>query len=245
MKNAISIKNVSVSYSHVEAINDITFDINEGEFICIIGPNGGGKTTLLNTILNFIKPDKGSVEIFGKSVKNASRDITYVPQISNVEQRFPISVKETVMTAFLNNGLHPFRFFKREESKKAEELLKLVGLEDKGERQVSALSGGEFQRMLIARSLAARRKIILLDEPTANVDPSTRNKIFEILADLNKKGITVVIVTHDLAAAKKYATKLVCVKKDLVYCGEPQITKEITEALYGENSYITGGFSDD
>lgn len=234
MKTLISVEGVSVSYRSTEAINNITLDIRKGEFVCIIGPNGGGKTTLLNTVLGFLKPDCGSVN-------KAYSAISYVPQIAEVDRRFPISVTETVMTAFLKSGLHPFRFFKKAEKEKAQELLRLVGLEDKAKMLVSELSGGEFQRMLIARALAAEPEIILLDEPTANVDPASRDKIFGILKDLNQKGITVVTVTHDLAAAVKTATKLVCVKRELVYCGEPKITEAISQAMYGAGIDFSGG----
>jgi len=244
MKDVISVNGVSVSYSNVEAINNITLQINEGEFVCIIGPNGGGKTTLLNAVLGFLKPDKGEIKVLGGSVKKAYASITYVPQIALVDRRFPISVIETVMAAFLKSGLHPFKLFSKQEKERAEELLRLVGLENKDKMLVSELSGGEFQRMLIARALATEPKIILLDEPTANVDPATRNVIFEILDSLHKKGITVVTVTHDLSAAKKYATKLICVKRELVYCGEPEITDEIKSAMYGDAAYFSGGFED-
>lgn len=233
MKNAISVNGVSVSYSNVEAINNITLDIEEGEFVCIIGPNGGGKTTLLNTILGFLKPDKGDVKVLEKSPKEAYSSISFVPQISSVDRCFPISVSETVMTAFLKKGLHPFKFFKKEEKAKAKELLVAVGLEDKEKSQVSELSGGEFQRLLIARALATEPRIILLDEPTANVDPKTSKIIFEILTELNRQGITVVAVTHDLNAATFFATKLACVKRELVYFGKPEITQNVSDAMFG------------
>lgn len=232
MENVISVENVSVSYRNVEAINNITFQIAKGEFVCIIGPNGGGKTTLLNTILGFLKPDSGKI-----SLPYSKSQMTYVPQIATVERNFPITVSETVMTAFLKSGLHPFRFFKKAEKQKAKELLELVGLGDKADNLVAELSGGEFQRMLIARALATDPEIILLDEPTANIDPASSEKIFELLVSLNQKGITVVVVTHDLAAAVNNADKLVCVKRELVYCGKAEITDEIIGAMY-----ISGGY---
>jgi len=139
MKDVISVNGVSVSYSNVEAINNITLQINEGEFVCIIGPNGGGKTTLLNAVLGFLKPDKGEIKVLGGSVKKAYASITYVPQIALVDRRFPISVIETVMAAFLKSGLHPFKLFSKQEKERAEELLRLVGLENKDKISIAKI----------------------------------------------------------------------------------------------------------
>ena len=233
MEYAISVNGLSVAYSNIEAIQNITLNINEGEFVCIIGPNGGGKTTLLNTMLGFLTPTKGNVKIMGKSPKKVYSRISFVPQIAAVDRNFPINVYETVMTAFLKNGLHPFRFFKKQEKEKAFEYLKTVGLLEKQKSKISDLSGGEFQRLLIARALAGEPEIILLDEPTASVDPATSKNIFEILSELNKRGITVVTVTHDLNFAMKFASKLICVKKELIYFGEPELNQEVKNAMFG------------
>ena len=240
MSKAISINNISVSYSSVEAINDISFDVEKGEFVCIIGPNGGGKTTLLNTILGFLKCDTGSIKIFDKPIKESYSNISYVPQIAVMDRDFPITVIEAVMTAFLKKGLHPFKIYSKKEKAIAIKLLCLVGLEENANRLVSALSGGEFQRMLIARALASKPDIIFLDEPTANVDPHSRNIIFKLLNQLNQNGVTVVAVTHDLAEAINSATKLVCIKREMIYCGKPDMNKKISQVMYGTE--IEGGF---
>ena len=232
MDNAISVKKLSVAYSNIEAINNITLEIKEGEFVCIIGPNGGGKTTLLNTILGFLKPSRGEVKIFGKPIKKAYSQISFVPQIADADRSFPITVTETVMAAFLKSGLHPFKIFKKEEKEKAEKYLEMVGLSAKAQNSISDLSGGEFQRLLIARALASESEIILLDEPTANVDTATSKHIFEILKQLHEQGKTIVTVTHDLNAAEKYATKLVCVKRELIYCGMPEINETVKNSLF-------------
>ncbi len=233
MTTAISVKNLSVAYSNVEAISNITLDINEGDFVSVIGPNGGGKTTLLNTLLGFLDVNYGEVKILGKNVKSSDISISYVPQISAIDRNFPITVLETVMTAFLKSGLHPFRRFKPQEREKALSLLEQVGLSEYAARRISELSGGEFQRLLIARALAANPQILLLDEPTANVDVSSRDKIFNSLASLNKSGMTIVVVTHDLAAAVEYSTKLALINRTLHYYGEPIITEEIAKLMYG------------
>lgn len=237
MDSAIKVNNLSVAYSGIDAINDITFTIKKGEFVSVIGPNGSGKTTLINTILGFLKQNSGEIEITKGSF------LSYVPQISEIDRNFPITVLETVMTAFLKSGLHPFKRFSKEEKEKALDLLKTLGLENYEKRQIAELSGGEFQRLLIARALAANPDIVLLDEPTASVDKTSRDKIFSTLKALNEKGITVIIVTHDLAAAFEFSSKLIVINRELIYCGKPEINKDINRVMYGgtfiEKSEVT------
>lgn len=236
MDTIIEIKNLSVSYSGADAINNINLDVNKGEFIAVIGPNGGGKTTLLNTVLGFLKADSGAIQIISKSTL-----LSYVPQISLIDRSFPITVLETVLSAFLKSGLHPFKRFKKSEIEKATECLNLLGLNGYATRQISELSGGEFQRLLIARALASNPDILFLDEPTANVDIASRNKIFATLKELNSKGLTIIIVTHDLSAATEYSSKLVLINRELIYCGVPVLTDEIIKILYGGTMLIDGG----
>lgn len=243
MEKAILVDNLSVSYSGIEAINNITLSIDEGEFVCIVGPNGGGKTTLLNSILGILKPDNGIIKLFGTPYKSTKTALSYVPQTAAIDRGFPITVLETVMTAFLKRGFHPFKLFSKSEKAKAVELLKTVGLECHCNRQISELSGGEFQRLLIARALALEPKILLLDEPTASVDGDSRNKIFALLKALNKSGMTVVTVTHDYAAAEENATKLICINREVIYCGKPLDTKGITEIMYKPKTDINGGYN--
>lgn len=227
MDFAIKIKNLSVSYSGTDAINDISLEIKKGELVSVIGSNGGGKTTLLNTVLGFLKPSSGSIEISPQTT------LSYVPQIADIDRDFPISVLETVMTAFLKSGLHPFKVFTKNEKNQALEYLRAVGLESYSNRQIHELSGGEFQRLLLARALAAKPDILLLDEPTANVDIASRDKIFSILKDINKKGITIIVITHDIAAATSVSHKLAVINRELIYYGEPVITDTVNSIMYG------------
>lgn len=241
MNEAISVNKLSVAYKGIDAINDISLEIMKGEFVCIIGPNGGGKTTFLNAVLGFLKPHSGEIRILNRNIKEAYSSVSYVPQTAAIDRNFPITVLETVMTAFLKSGFHLFRIFKKEEKEKAFLLLQQVGLDGLAERQISELSGGEFQRLLIARALASEPQILLLDEPTANVDAASRNNIFNILSEINTLGVTVVVVTHDIAAAVSTANKLICISRELVYCGKPEITKEISEIMYGTQIDLQGG----
>lgn len=203
----IKTENLSVSYDTVEAINDISLEIKKGEFVAIIGPNGGGKTTFLKAVLGFLKPDFGKISI-DKTLK-----ITYVPQISSIDRDFPINCIDTVLTAFLNKGINAFKKYSANEYALAINALEAVGLKDFEKRQISALSGGEFARLLVARAIACNPDIIILDEPTANVDIASSDKIFELLSKLNKDGKTVIMVTHDLDTANSIASRTICINR--------------------------------
>ena len=212
----ISVKNLSVSYGNIEAINNINLDIEKGDFLCITGPNGGGKTTLLNSLLGLIKPDSGEIIIKGEKLSKSSAKISFVPQSSSLDRNFPISVIDTVLTGGLGKGLHPFKKFSIKEKQKASEVLKKVGLEDFSKRQISELSGGEFQRLLIARAVYSNPEILILDEPTSNVDAAFESSIFSLLQDLNKQGMTIIAVTHNLKAAAEIPNKTVFINHTLM-----------------------------
>ncbi len=233
METVIKIDSLSVLYGKSEAISNISFEVKKGEFVSVIGPNGGGKTTLLNAILGFITPDSGRISVLNRDATKGNSSISYVPQVIAVDRSFPITVGQAVMSAFLKKGLHPFKRYSLAEKQRAEDLLAEVGLLNFFKKHISELSGGEFQRVLIARALAANPEILLLDEPTANIDPASAEKIFKILLSLNKKGMTVVAVTHDISAALSIADRLICVKTELVYDGEPKMNQDISDAMFG------------
>ena len=221
MENAVSVNNLSVSYSGVDAINDINVEIKKGEFLGITGPNGGGKTTLLNAVLGLISTDNGKIEIMGKTAKNGRKLIGFVPQTATVDRDFPITVLETVMAALLGSGLHPFKIFKTEERKSALKILEQFGLNTYANRPISALSGGEFQRMLIARALVSDPEILLLDEPISNIDTASRNEIYKILKNLNNNGKTIIMVTHDLQNINNLFSRLLYINRTVIFDGTP------------------------
>lgn len=200
----LTVKNLSVSYSKTEAIKDVSFEVEKGDFVCIIGQNGGGKTTLINTILGFLKQNSGEIKI-------NTKNISFVPQNASVDKNFPITVIETVLSAFLKNGIHLFKFFSKKEKENAKSFLKQIGLENNSEKLINELSGGEFQRLLIARALASNPEILILDEPTSNVDAISKEKIYRVLKDLNAKGITIIMVTHDLDNITHLANRIISI----------------------------------
>ena len=229
--NAVEIKNLTVSYGDTPALNDISVDIEEKDFVGIMGPNGGGKSTLLKSILGLIPIKSGEIKIMGDSSKKAVNQIGYVPQFSNMDRSFPITVLETVLCGMLTPGLHPFFRFSPQMKEKAMEYLKMVSLEDLYKRQISSLSGGEFQRMLLARAIASDPRLLMLDEPTAAVDPASKELIYELLGSLNEKK-TIILVTHDLMTVASNVKRIICINRGLIYHGEPKLTENIVEELY-------------
>ena len=232
MEQAIHIENLTVYYGETEALSNVSFDVKEGEFLGIMGPNGGGKSTLLKSILGLIPVSQGKIEIFGKPVGKGHVSIGYVPQFASFDKKFPISVMEAVLTGRLSTSIKPFFHYSKQDRQIAMEKLEQVGMKDLAGRQIGELSGGEFQKMLIARALTLEPKILILDEPTASVDASSRAQIYELLEKINKE-VTVLLVTHDLLAASEKIGKLACLNGSLVYHGEPELTQETVNKLYG------------
>lgn len=232
MEKAINIENLSVYYGDTPAITNVSFEVKEGEFLGIIGPNGGGKSTLLKAILGLIPITTGSIQIYGQNQWKNGSTLGYVPQFATMDRRFPISVEEVALTGRLNSGLSPFMKYSKTDKKIAYHQLERVGIEGLDKRQISELSGGEFQRLLIARALAINPKLLLLDEPTASVDASSREKIYNLLEELNKE-MTIVLVSHDLLAVSSKVGKLACLNGNLIYHGEPELNTNIVNQLYG------------
>lgn len=228
MSRILEVRDLSVCYGGHTALSNVSFGIDRGEFVAIMGPNGGGKTTLIRTVLGFLQPCAGSVTLSAKR-------IGYVPQSSTVDRRFPITVREVLTTATLGAGLHPRLFPKKADESKLDACLEQAGLcEHYKDRQVSALSGGEFQRLLLARTLLSDPDLLLLDEPTANVDPLSREQIHFALKKLAPEK-TVVMVTHDISVLSGTVSRLICLGDRLLYDGAPTLTAARM------NTYLTGG----
>jgi zinc transport system ATP-binding protein len=224
--------NVSVYYGQTPALTDVCLEVQSGEYLGIIGPNGGGKSTLLKAILGLVKISGGSVEVFGRPVKSGISGIGYVPQFADMDKNTPISVREVVLTGRLRPGINPFFRFSKEDEEFSCSLIDKVGLSHLKNRRIRELSGGEYQRMLIARALATNPGLLLLDEPTASVDAAARVQIYELLEELNKS-MTIILVTHDLLAISSHVHRLACLNRTLVYHGEPEFNEDVVNGLYG------------
>lgn len=211
MNNIIEIKNLNYSYDNgLIVLKDVDLTIKKGESCCILGPNGGGKTTLLKLMLGFIKPDSGSIKILGETVENIRHKIGYMPQIQHVDSNFPISVLEVVTSGTMNGTLSPF--FSRSQKKTALGMLEKMNIAHLANRTFNDISGGEKQRVLIARSLASKPEILMLDEPTANIDPGAEQCFYEMLDEL-QKDLTLLTVSHDLGFVHRNISKIICVNK--------------------------------
>jgi len=209
-KEIIKIEKVFFSYDNKEFLRDITLRIYEDDFLGIIGPNGGGKTTLLKLILGLLQPQKGKIKVFGRSPKEARKDIGYLSQFKNIDFDFPITAYEIVLLSRVGDKLiKRYSNTDKEAAKKAMNELGIWNLKDK---KLNELSGGEKQRVFVARALANEPKALILDEPMSNLDIHIQEGFYKILKELNKK-IAIVIVDHDLETVSKYAKEVVCVNK--------------------------------
>ncbi|CAA6804818.1 MAG: Zinc ABC transporter, ATP-binding protein ZnuC [uncultured Sulfurovum sp.] len=216
-KVAIEASNLSFSYEKQIVLEDIHFQIKEKEFLAIIGPNGGGKSTLLKLILGINTLQKGKINIFNEPHTQQTQYIGYVPQNTNINTTFPISVLEVVMMG--QNSLKQRIFgYKEKEKQQAYDALEKVNMREFASNTISELSGGQRQRVFIARALFSNPKILLLDEPTSSVDIQWSKQVYETLKTLNKE-ITVVVVSHDISVILQYATRAFHINKKLVNHG--------------------------
>ncbi len=200
----ITCENVFLGYEGRTVVENLNFKIDSGDYLCILGENGSGKSTLMKTLLGLRSPMSGTITMGDGLKKN---EIGYLPQQTVVQRDFPASVKEIVMSGFLNHsGFRPF--YTKEEKEIAHENMVRLGIEDMGKRCYRELSGGQQQRVLLARALCATSKMLLLDEPVAGLDPKVTGEMYELIKGLNNEGITVIMVSHDMQAALKYATKI-------------------------------------
>jgi zinc transport system ATP-binding protein len=235
-KPVIEIDNVSFSYDGLHALEDVSFTVHERDFISIVGPNAGGKTTLMKLILGLLKPSRGTVRVFGQPpVKTRSR-IGYMPQHASLDPFFPVSVLDVVLMGRLGNG-HTFGLFRRNDREAAMEALREVEMYPFRQRSFSTLSGGQRQRVLIARALTSRPELLLLDEPTSNIDIAVETELYELLKRLNER-ITILLVTHDLGFVSKYVKSVACVNRKVVVHPTSEIRGEMIYEMYGSQVHM-------
>lgn len=205
-------ENVSLGYDGRPIVSGLNFTVNSGDYLCIVGENGSGKSTMMKTILNLTPPLSGSIRMEELS----PTQIGYLPQQTQVQRDFPASVMEIALSGFQGQrGLRPF--YTRAEKQTAAENLEKLGLKDFSRRCYRELSGGQQQRVLLARALCATRKCLLLDEPISGLDPRAAAQMYEIIGQLHREGITVIMISHDLNAALDDATHVLHIGKELFF----------------------------
>ena len=202
----IKIKDLHVSYGQTKALAGVNLTVFEKEFLGIIGPNGGGKTTLVKTVLGLLEQDKGSVEVREGEV------VGYVPQLTAFDREFPITVEEVILTGHLPKKINFFKSFTSHEKEHADRVMKRLGISNLSKRQIGQLSGGQMQRVLIARALMNHPTILVLDEPTAGVDEVAKQDIYTMLTELNGE-MTIMMITHDTSILLDYLDRVIYINK--------------------------------
>ena len=220
----IEIKNLSFSYDKQKILENINLSVQEKDFLAIIGPNGGGKSTLLKLILGINPVKDGSIHTFGEVPKKNLAKIGYVPQNTNVNTDFPITVSEVVLMGHIGTK-RPLFGYANEEKMCALGALAQVGMENYANEKIGSLSGGQRQRVMIARALCAHPKILILDEPTASIDVEGQKQIYELLQELNAY-ITIIVVSHDISVIMQYANTVVHINKTLSFHDISYLKKE-------------------
>ena len=241
----IEIKNLTVTYKDTPALDNINVTLSKSKIIGIVGPNGAGKSTLIKAVLNIIS-SKGIIKIDDKLSKDQLGSVAYVEQKINIDYTFPIKVRECVSL-----GIYPkiglFKNLNKSDWQKVDEALKLVGLEEFSNRQISELSGGQFQRVLMARCLVQEAKYIFLDEPFIGIDSVSEEIIMNTLRKLRDNGHTILIVHHDLRKVHAYFDEVLLLNKKLISYGSTKetFTRENLTNTYGTDLFFMGGGSND
>ncbi|MBR1650308.1 MAG: metal ABC transporter ATP-binding protein [Lachnospiraceae bacterium] len=218
---------LSLGYDNQAILTDLSFEINKGDYLCIVGENGSGKTTLMKTLLGLQKPYDGTIT-FGDGL--TKKDIGYLPQQTLVQRDFPAAVREIVLSGCqAKTGLRPF--YNKAEKKIAEDNMEKMGITHLKDRCYRELSGGQQQRVLLARALCATGKLLLLDEPVAGLDPKVTAEMYALIESLNKEGISIIMISHDISAALKYASHILHIG-ETIYFGTK---KDYLESSLGRN----------
>ncbi len=229
-REVIAIRGLWAGYNGEQVLEDINLTVYERDFVGLIGPNGGGKTTLLRVLLGLLPPTRGEVRIMGRPVREGRRVIGYVPQVVEFDHEFPISVWEVARMGRLGRR-RLLQRYTPEDDAIVEEALRQVELLDLRQRPIGELSSGQRQRVYIARALATQPEILLLDEPTSSVDPQVSSSIYELLQQLNER-VTIMLISHDMSAISSYVKTVGCLNRRLFYHHGEEITEDMLELAY-------------
>jgi len=227
----IELSGVSFAYGTVPVLQDVDLAVAPGEFLGIVGPNAGGKSTLLKLILGLPEPAAGRVRVLGRRPQAASPAIGYVPQYPAFARDFPVTVEQVVLTGRLGRG-RLLGGYRPEDREMARWVMTQTEIADLAPRRIATLSGGQLQRVLVARALACEPQILILDEPTANIDMRVESDIFDLLRVLNQR-MTILVVSHDVAFISAYVRRVACVNRTLLCHATESIDGQVIQDLYG------------
>ncbi|MBI4813768.1 MAG: metal ABC transporter ATP-binding protein [Methanobacterium sp.] len=226
--NAVEMENVSVTFNNQPVLTSINLTIGVHDFLAIIGPNGGGKSTLLKVILGLLKADQGRVTVFGNKPGNPHNPIGYLPQHVSFDPDFPINVFDTVLSGRYHGF---FKGYSDDDRNMVEKVLEEVDMLNFKDRQMSRLSGGQMQRVFIARALVRDPKLLLLDEPMASIDPEMQNSFYKLLSRLRER-MAIVLISHDVGAVSTQVESIACLNQRLYYHGPVEDSEKGLEAVY-------------
>ncbi|MGD9303997.1 MAG: ABC transporter ATP-binding protein [Desulfobacterales bacterium] len=229
-QSIIKVRDLNFSYNGQPVLRDVDLEVAAGDFMAMIGPNGGGKTTLLKLMLGLLSADRGQILIFGKSPKAVSHRIGYVPQDVHINKDFPVSVLDVVLMGKLKPGRGWTRHSDNDRAA-ARQALEKVEMADHDDRRIGELSGGQLQRVFVARALVTEPDLLFLDEPTASIDTKGQREFYTLLKELNES-ITIIVVSHDLMVVSGYVKSVACVNQRLHYHGHAELTGEMIELMY-------------
>jgi zinc transport system ATP-binding protein len=227
---AIEVEGLWFSYEKVPIIQDVSFVLKQGDFLGILGPNGGGKTTLLKLLLGILNPDRGKIRVLGEPPHAAKHRIGYVAQNTNFNLTFPITVRDLTLMGRLAPS-RMGRWYGAGDRRKVEDALRRVGMWEHRMKLAGTLSGGQRQRVLIARALATEPEILFLDEPTASVDQEFGTNLYDLLRELNQR-VTIVVVTHDVGVISSHVKSVACINRTLVFHEEGKLTEGMLDMAY-------------
>jgi len=227
---AVRLEQVTVELDGQTVLEDVTLSLKENDFLGIIGPNGGGKTTLLKVILGIIRPQSGIALVFGSSPRSARMQMGYVPQVSGFDRAFPMTVFDAVLMGRIGKAPIP-GYYSSLDRDKVSEAMDLAGITDLTKRQVGRLSEGQKQRVFIARALASEPKLLLLDEPTASVDPEATTEFYDILNKARDR-MTIILVSHDIGVISSQIDKVACLNRRLFYHDSKEIREDDLKSVY-------------
>jgi len=230
IETIIDVSGVWFSFNGQPILQDVDLKVPRGDFLVVIGPNGGGKTTLLKLMLGLLEPTRGTVRVFGQPPQKAAHRIGYVPQNVHINKTFPVSVLDVVLMGRLRSG-RGWSSHRLQDRSAAQAVMEQLGVWAHRNRRIGELSGGELQRVFIARALVSAPEVLFLDEAMASIDAQSRSEFYEALTELNRT-VTIVAVSHDMMILSSHVKSVACVNRDLHYHDSGEITQEMLDATY-------------